>query len=268
MARPQREISSTGIYHVMLRGINRQIIFEHSVDYRKFIDLLRLMVSPSDEFGRSLPSLCQIYAYCLMPNHVHMIIQEKSANLSIVIHRIATAYALYYNKKYERYGHLFQDRFRSEPVNDETYFITLLRYVHQNPVASGLCKHVADYEWSSWGEYIGEGIDIPRICSVSAVLRWKPIEELRELINEPLPKTIQVIDFDRRKGSVNDCDVVEFLGETYGLRHPSDLQLYTKERRNEILQVTKEFGASIKQLSRLTGIGEKIIRNAKGRNGA
>ena len=120
-----------------------------------------------------------------------------------------------------------------------------------------------------WVQYIGKSNDIPRICSVSAILRWKPIEELRELVNEPLPKTIQVIDFDRRKGSVDDCDVVEFLGETYGLRHPSDLQLYTKERRNEILQATKEFGASIKQLSRLTGIGEKIIRNAKGRrNGA
>ena len=90
MARPLREISSTGIYHVMLRGINRQVIFEHPVDYRKFIDLLCLMVSPSDELGRSLPSLCRIYAYCLMPNHIHMIIQEKSENLSTVIHRIAT----------------------------------------------------------------------------------------------------------------------------------------------------------------------------------
>ena len=82
MARPLREISSTGIYHVMLRGINRQVIFEHPVDYRKFIDLLCLMVSPSDELGRSLPSLCRIYAY----------------------------------------------------------FVTLLRYVHQNPVAGGLCR--------------------------------------------------------------------------------------------------------------------------------
>ena len=90
MARPLREISSTGIYHVMLRGINRQVIFEHPVDYRKFIDLLCLMVSPSDELGRSLPSPCRIYAYCLMPNHIHMIIQEKSENLSTVIHRIAT----------------------------------------------------------------------------------------------------------------------------------------------------------------------------------
>lgn len=116
MARPLREISSIGIYHVMLRGINRQVIFEHPVDYRKFIDLLCFMVSPSDELGRSLPSLCRIYAYCLMPNHIHMIIQEKSENLSTVIHRIATAYALYYNMKYERCGHLFQDRFKSEPI--------------------------------------------------------------------------------------------------------------------------------------------------------
>lgn len=75
-----------------------------------------------------------------------MIIQEKSENLSTVIHRIATAYALYYNMKYERCGHLFQDKFKSEPVNDEAYFVTLLRYVHQNPVAGGLCQHVVDYE--------------------------------------------------------------------------------------------------------------------------
>lgn len=262
MVRPLRANSSTGIYHVMLRGINRQIIFEYPIDYQKFIELLCSMISPTDEVGRPLPPLCHIYAYCLMPNHVHLVLQEKNENLSVIVKRIAAAYALYYNKKYGHYGHLFQDRFKSEPVNDEAYFVTLLRYVHQNPVAGGLCQHVADYKWSSWGDYIGRHDGISKICSVSAVLRRIPIEELQELVDDPLPKTVQVIDFDRRKGAIPDCDVKEYLTDTYGLRSPTDLQFYTKERRNDILRAAKEYGASIKQLSRLTSIGEKIIRNA------
>ena len=251
MARQLRTYSSTGIYHVMLRGINRQIIFEQPVDYQKFIDLLCLLISPIDELGKPLLPRCRFYAYCLMPNHVHLIMKEESESLSAAVKRIAAAYALYYNKKYERYGHLFQDRFKSEPVNDAAYFVTLLRYVHQNPVAGGLCQHVEDYKWSSWGEYTGSINVNSRICSISAV-----------------PKTVQVIDFDRRKGVLSDNDVEEYLTDVYGLRHPCDLQLYTKERRNDILRAAREYGASIKQLARLTGIGEKIIRNSSGRKGS
>lgn len=268
MARQLRTYSSTGIYHVMLRGINRQIIFEQPVDYQKFINLLCLLISPIDELGKPLLPRCRFYAYCLMPNHVHLIMKEESESLSAAVKRIAAAYALYYNKKYEHYGHLFQDRFKSEPVNDAAYFVTLLRYVHQNPVAGGLCQHVEDYKWSSWGEYTGSINVNSRICSISAVLRWKPLEELQELVNDPLPKTVQVIDFDRKKGVLSDNDVEEYLTDVYGLRHPCDLQLYTKERRNDILRAAREYGASIKQLARLTGIGEKIIRNSSGRKGS
>lgn len=126
-----------GIYHVMMRGVNHQIIFEHPKDYTRFQDLLNQMAHPRDELNQPLPPSSTIYAYCLMPNHVH----------------ISAAYALFYNKKYERVGHLFQDRFKSEPVNDESYFFTLIRYIHQNPVAAGLSADVASYPWSSWKEY-------------------------------------------------------------------------------------------------------------------
>lgn len=268
MTRPLREKSSTGIYHVMLRGVNRQIIFEEPGDYHKFIGLLRHSVSSTDEFGKPLPSRCSIFAYCIMPNHVHLIIQEKQECLSETVRFIATAYALYYNKKYERCGHLFQDRFKSEPVNDFAYFVTLLRYVHQNPVAGGLCLQVKDYEWSSWGEYLaaqrtqrGQALVCP-ICDVSAVLRRIPIEELQELVNEPLRKTAQILDFDKRRGSVTNDEIIGYLADNYGLRHPVDLQLYSKERRNDILRDCKELGASIRQLSRLTGFSERIVRDA------
>ena len=262
MARTQRSKSSTGIYHVMLRGVNKQTIFEQAGDYRKFIGLLWQSVAPTDELGKPLPPRCDIYAYCLMPNHVHLIVQEKHECLSEIVKRIATAYALYFNKKHERCGHLFQDRFRSEPVNDEAYFVTLLRYVHQNPIAGGLCQRVEDYTWSSWGEFIGQGNGNLHLCAISEVLQKIPLDELRELVNEPLPKAAQILDFDRRRGGMTDEAIIGYLTESYGLRHPVDLQLYSKERRNDILRACKELGASIRQLSKLTGFSERIVRNA------
>ena len=81
---------------------------------------------------------CHIYAYCLMPNHVHLLLCEKNWPLGEIVKSIAASYALYYNKKYGRIGHLFQDRFKSEPCNDADYFMTLFRYIHQNPVKAGL----------------------------------------------------------------------------------------------------------------------------------
>jgi REP element-mobilizing transposase RayT/uncharacterized Zn finger protein (UPF0148 family) len=267
MARPLREKSCTGIYHVMLRGVNKQIIFEDSGDYHKFIRLLQQSVAPTDDLGKPLPPRCCIFAYCLMPNHVHLIIQEKQECLSETVKRVATAYALFYNKKYERCGHLFQDRFKSEPVNDFAYFVTLLRYVHQNPVAGGLCRQVEDYAWSSWCEYLStrtqKGLTpLCPVCDVAVVLGKIPMEELQELVNEPLRKTAQILDFDKRRGSLTNDEIVEFLTDNYGLRNPVDLQLYSKERRNDILRACKELGASIRQLSRLTGFSERIVRDA------
>ena len=134
MARQIRKKSGTGIYHVMLRGINRQDIFEDDEDYLQMTSILRGQSERYDEKGLRLPPFCTFYAYCLMSNHLHLLIQEREDNISDIVKRIGVTYAHYFNKKYERNGHLFQDRFRSEPVDDIGYFITLLRYIHQNPL--------------------------------------------------------------------------------------------------------------------------------------
>ena len=184
MARIPRIVSGTGIYHVMMRGINRQNIFEDTDDYVRFREILLQMVNPTDENGQLLPARCTFYAYCLMTNHVHLLIRE--------------------NKKYQHYGHLFQDRYKSEPVNDATYFFTLLRYIHQNPVAAGITKSVNVYEWCSWNEYEQADCGVPLICNVSHVLARMPLAELRELVNEPLPKTATILDFD--SGGISRSD--------------------------------------------------------------
>ena len=154
MTRQPRLSSQSGIYHVMLRGVNRQQIFEDDDDYRKFIMILHDMTSPKDELKRPLPPRCAFYAYCLMPNHVHLLIQEKEEKLSKTVKQIASRYAMYYNNKYEHFGHLFQDRFKSEPVESYSYFLTLIRYIHQNPVAGRLCQRVEDYDYERLAEQI------------------------------------------------------------------------------------------------------------------
>ncbi len=264
MPRQQRQSSATGIYHVMLRGINHQDIFESREDYWKFLRLLRLQTFPEDEQGHLLPPHCIIYAYCLMSNHVHLLIRELNEGISAPISSISIAYAQYYNKRYEHTGHLFQDRFKSEPVNDMAYFATLLRYIHQNPVAAGIVTEVRKYPWTSWCEYQADMTCILPVCTTQHVFaRFSP-EELTGLVNELLPKSLKILDFDNETAiRVSDEKVREFLLTACGITNIVDIQHYPKTTRNDIIRRMREYGASIRQITRLTGISEGIIRNVK-----
>lgn len=262
MGRKPREKSGTGIYHVMLRGNNRQDIFEDDEDYSVFMNQLYHVVFFKDENGATLSPRCIIYAYCLMTNHVHLLIRETEEDLSTVIKRITVGYAHYYNGKYQHVGHLFQNRFRSETVNDEAYFLTLLRYIHQNPIAAGIVKLIEEYRWSSWMEYEHFSEGKHTICTVQHVLKRMPLADLRALVSQFLPKASLILDYDSEGRRRTDDEIKAFLAERFGLRVPTDLQIYSQERRHDILRITKQYGASIRQLERLTGISFAIVRMA------
>ena len=85
----------------------------------------------------------EMYAFCLMTNHVHLLLRETDEPLEVVFKRIGSRYAYWYNNKYQRIGHLFQDRFKSENVEDDAYFLTVLRYIIQNPMKAGMEKEPA-----------------------------------------------------------------------------------------------------------------------------
>ena len=128
----------------MLRGINGQQIFADNEDYEKLLEILKYCKAIS-EF--------EIFAYCLMSNHIHLLLQENKEPIELVMKRIATRFVYWYNIKYQRLGHLFQDRFKSEPVENDEYFLTVVRYIHQNPVKAGICKKPQDYNYSSYNEF-------------------------------------------------------------------------------------------------------------------
>ena len=264
MPRKQREKSGTGIYHVMMRGINHQDIFEDRGDYWKFLKLLRMQTHPEDNAGKPLPAHCIVYAYCLMSNHVHLLLRELEEGLVPPIKSIAISYAQYFNYKYEHSGQVFQDRFKSEPVNDMAYFLTLMRYIHQNPVAAGITSSVGSYTWSSWCEYDDTKTCAVPVCNTQHVLNRITGKELAELVNDLLPKALNILDFDNEtEQRISDEKLRQFLSELMGGTSASTLQHYKKEERNRIIKQLKDFGASIRQISRLTGVSFGVIRNIR-----
>ena len=136
MPRHARKRAESGIYHVILCGINQQQIFEEEEDNLKFLQILK-----------ECKELCgfRLLAYCLMGNHVHLLLKEGTEPLEQVFKRIGGRFVYWYNVKYQRVGHLFQDRFKSEPVDSDAYLLTVIRYIHQNPVKAGLCERPEDY---------------------------------------------------------------------------------------------------------------------------
>lgn len=148
MARTQREYSPTGCYHIMLRGNEKKEVFLGDDDCQRFLEILSKKKAEY-EFA--------VYSYCLMDNHIHLVLREDKNEISTIMKGIATSYAMYFNIKYNRVGHVFQDRFRSESVGDDRYLWSVIRYVHNNPVKAGMVKEPDQYKWSSYCDYTDPG---------------------------------------------------------------------------------------------------------------
>lgn len=248
-----RAISMTGIYHVILRGNNKQMLFFEKVDYYKFIDILKTMQYEEDDFGREIHNYC-LYAYCLMPNHVHLLIKTIDTPISQCMSKINVSYAMYYNIHYDHTGHVFQDRYRSEPCEDMDYFKTLLRYIHQNPVKGGLCPKVSDYKWSSWKEFVAKSK--MTICDTSAVLKRISLLELNNLVNEMLNDDVKCIDYRQK---ISDEDIVEMICEKSACETISEFQRCGLDEQLRVLAECHTKGISLRRLARFSSLSRSTV---------
>ncbi|MBO4870688.1 MAG: transposase [Muribaculaceae bacterium] len=257
MPRKARAISATGVYHVMLRGINHQVIFHDELDYRKFIKILQSQAHPQDKDGRDLPPACEIYAYCLMTNHVHLLIRECNKSLGQLMKSIGVAYVSYVNKRYDRIGHLFQDRFLSEPVADAGYFIRLLRYIHQNPVEAGMVASPDDYAWSSWHEYQR---DATGICSHSVPfsnMSWGELRDMVCAINKTGSLSKTAIEQTLKMSDAQAKDCVAAICEANNIER--NLGELPRKKRDLVLSEALKAGIGVRQLARITGVSHSTV---------
>ena len=142
----RRQESASGYYHVLARGQNRKEIFLDETDYRCY---LQFFVRFKEEFP------CKCYHFCLMPNHVHLLLHtENLAILSALMRRAQQAYQFHWRRRYDLVGHLWQGRFKSIPIEEESYLLECGRYIERNPIRAELCTSPEDYPWSSAHDYL------------------------------------------------------------------------------------------------------------------
>lgn len=248
MGRVARIRSKTGIYHIMLRGIDKRNIFLDDEDRMKFIEKLVKAKVVAD---------FKLYGYCLMDNHVHLLIGEQE-EIGTSIKRMTVGYVQWHNNKHGRTGHLFQNRYMSEVVETESYLINVLRYIHQNPVKAKIIKHAKDYEWSSYHQYLsvykGQSSFIDQQLIKSYFANQVNFEEYMNTQTEdefleykPVKKYT-----DATLRSIIEMEVkIEVL-----------LKMQAKERSRIIKDIYHRKGVSIRQLARVLGIGKAVIEKS------
>lgn len=149
-----------GYYHVYSRGSEKRVIFFDRADRGRFLKRLK---EYKKDYGIS------IICFCLMPNHYHLLVrQDKEELVSRFVHKLNLAYAMYFNKRYERVGPLFQGRFKAKVVESDEYLINLSRYIHLNPIELVGNDKLGQYPWSSLQYYIGK--DANDLVDNSAIL--------------------------------------------------------------------------------------------------
>lgn len=242
MARQARKKSTTGFYHTIARGVGDQTLFACDEDYRHFLDTFKLCQDAGNP---------EIHAYCLMPNHVHLLLMDLTDDLDLFMKKLTSRYALYYNHKYARRGPLFRDRFLSEPIDEDEYFTVVLRHILQNPQTEGLGPW-EDYPWSSYRELIAGPERIQTDFSESF---FDGQESLLRYLRTPVTEPCMEIAAIRP-----DDDQARKILQKY-LRGKK-LQDMPKKERDTILRRLKENGLSIRQIERLTGVNRGVVQIA------
>ncbi len=251
MSRPPRQLSKTGIYHIMFRGINRQNIFEDSNDYNKMLNILSEL---KNQYS------FELYAYCLMTNHVHLFIKENSTGDIIkIMHKLLTKYVGWFNFKYERSGSLIGNRYKSKPILDDQHYLSLIKYIHNNPLELQNVSDCGDYEYSSYNAYIqGENelvnldfaLNMLSDNHTDAIKKFKAMHSERDSLSFDFPERVRYSDSEAKK----------IIEKIMNGKDVHELPLFPKQERNSILEVLRhKYKLTASQIERVTGVSRGIV---------
>ena len=259
MPRCAREKSEHGIYHIMLRGANRQEIFHDDADRLRFMETVKRYKKTS---------AIEVYGWCLMGNHVHLLLKEGKEEISETMKRIGVSFVWYYNRKYLTTGHLFQDRFNSEGVDSLEYLRTVIRYIHQNPVKAGLVQMPEEWKWSSCSGYYGQGsmpkglLDCEFILYLFAdnmELARMRFKEFNQAANDD-----RCLDLEQKKRlRYTDEEARRRIIMVLGGISISQVKGLPKPDRDELLRKVKKVkGISQRQAARILGVSPNLVFKA------
>lgn len=203
-----------------------------------------------------------IIAYCVMDNHMHLLMKANEYNLALVMKKINVKYAMYYNRLENRYGYVFQGRFRSEAVENNRYMLGVIRYIHNNPVKAGICKNISYYHWSSANEYINRNTDI---------INGKYLNEVLALFNNKA----QFIQFHnlyddnlyidtKEEESQNIQEIIKNTIEQYAYKYGINQHQFNQKHKEELaIKLLNLNVTTIKEISELCNLNTNIVSELK-----
>ena len=244
MPRIARVYGESGYMHVYTRGNGKQIIFEEKTDYIYYLQLLKKY---SSETGVTICS------FCLMENHVHLIVYDPERKISKLMSRLSSAYSGYFNWKYKRTGHLFEGRFNSIPIESEEYLLRAFRYVLNNPKSKNICK-AKEYPWSSYSRYGCPNSFVSTSVFQKLIGSREEYEAFIAADYEDCPELEEYIRDDNWAKAI--------LRDVLQIKSGTELLHYDSNARNDALRLLKNRGLTIRQIERLTGINQSAIEKA------
>jgi len=254
MPRIPREYSETGIYHIMVRGNARENVFIDNQDKRKLLKII---------FEKKKDELFLLYAYCIMNNHAHFVLKEMKESISNSMKKITTSYAIYFNKKYNRVGHVFQDRFRSEVIKNDSYLLSAIRYVHNNPEKAGIANK-EEYPWSSYQFYNSHDSKLSEIIDILKYFSPEPEEAvtLFKSFSNQFEKR-KFLDIKERK-AVNQNNIILFIEEFLKNNNMEKADLYNKAYYKQIVglvvELSTRFDMSARKIAEITNLNREKVR--------
>jgi len=253
LSRKDQLISKNDIYHVGWRGCNRFNIFESDEDKQKFLDILMYY---------KIKLGFKIYGYCLMTNHVHLLIKEDLFSISKIMHKIGTCYACYFNRKYERSGSVFEKRFDSIAIESDVHFIIEIRYIHWNPCKAGLVHHVSAYKWSSFKAY-SDKRHISKIVDTYYLFSIIDLHRFLLISREELPNSVKSIEYDKVPNP-SDTRVSKIIQQVAKINFIHEIQRFTRSIMSDIYTAVKNLiNTNISQFSRITGLSRSFFMPKK-----
>ncbi|MGI5920551.1 MAG: transposase [Syntrophomonadaceae bacterium] len=261
MPRTQRVRGEFSTYHVVQRGNERKNIFRNHNDKTRFLEIL----ARAKEKYNFL-----VYAYCLMDNHVHLVIADNGNDISKLIKSINVSYVIYFNRIYQRCGHLFQDRFKSELIDNDSYLLEVSRYIHNNPVKAHIVEKPGDFQWSSYNIYLGKAVDNLNLLDTNKVLGWfsdnkrQAIREYEKFVTQNVEVEPTILDINEEylqigqenHDYINDISTARIKLEKIMSEEQITMEelLKNKPRRNEIIRMfRKNSSFSLKEIGELFG---------------
>lgn len=258
MPRCERKLSKSGVYHIMLRGNERKDIFKSDEQKRYFNDC---MILKQQEMRFS------VYAYCIMNNHVHIALQSEGNDIAIIMKGIAIRYAFFYNTKHQRVGHVFQDRYKSETVEDDRYLLAVIRYIHNNPVKAGMVAKPGDYPWSSYSDYLKQSttdqglVDTKLVLGILSDGSLSAIREFERFSNESDESRFLDLDDIEEVRTLAEGRVflADYLKKEWDGLSWNELKKNAESRQGVIRDIRTHTRLSVRSIAELLGISKNSV---------